>query len=233
VPRRERKRVTPRETALRFTPTAWAKLLFFCHYGDTEIGGFGISDPADLLLIRDFRSIHQVVSSVTVSFDDVAVADFYDEQVALGRQPREFSRIWLHTHPGESPTPSHTDEETFDRVFGDCDWAVMAILAKGGRTYARLRFHAGPGASLIIPVQVDYCQEFQASDWASWQEEYLLHVHPVPLAFVPAPREKLNRGNGHGLDPESRAIGRERQKLFEEIDLPDDLRWWEPPDSFS
>ena len=32
---------------LRFTPDAWAKLLFFCHYGDTEIGGFGVSAADD------------------------------------------------------------------------------------------------------------------------------------------------------------------------------------------
>ena len=181
--RKQREFVLPREPVLRFTPTAWAKLLFFCHYGDTEIGGFGISDPDDLLCIHGFQTVHQVVSSVTVAFDDVAVADFYEEQVDLGRKPQQFSRLWLHTHPGQSPMPSQTDEETFGRAWGACDWAVMAILARGGKTYARLRFNAGPGASLIIPVQVDYTQEFDGSDWEAWEQEYARHVHAQPLGL--------------------------------------------------
>ena len=35
---------------LSFTPYAWAKLVFLRNLGPTEIGGFGICDPADLLL---------------------------------------------------------------------------------------------------------------------------------------------------------------------------------------
>lgn len=51
------------------------------------------------------------------------------------------------------------DEQTFIRCFGGCDWALMGILGRTGRTYARLRFNAGPGTSLVIPTRVD---------WASW-----------------------------------------------------------------
>ena len=43
-----------------------------------------------------------------------------------------------------------TDEQTFDRVFGKCDWAIMAIIAKGGQSYARLRFGVGPHAEMEI-----------------------------------------------------------------------------------
>ena len=216
----------PREPVLRFTPTAWAKLLFFCHYGDTEIGGFGISDPDDLLLIRDFQTVHQTVSSVTVAFDDVAVADFYEEQVDLGRKPQEFSRLWLHTHPGQSPLPSQTDEETFGRAFGACDWAVMAILARGGKTYARLRFNTGPGASLIIPVQVDYTREFDGSDWEGWQQEYSLHVHAEPLEILAggkAPSALRDPPGDRHHDPHL-----DRQLLEVLGEDPRDARpWWE------
>ena len=155
--------VRPRNPTLRFTPTAWAKLEFFCHRGDTEIGGFGVSPANDPLLIEDFITVHQRVSAVTVAFDDTAVADFYDQQVDLGRQPHQFSRIWCHTHPGDSPNPSSTDEDTFARVFGGCDWAVMFILAKGGKTYARLRFNVGPGGHLLIPVEVDFAAPFHGN----------------------------------------------------------------------
>ena len=202
-PRQPRESNKPRERpaapVLRFSPTAWAKLCYFCHAGDTEIGGFGISHPDDLLLIEDFVTVCQKTTSVTVAFDDDAVADFYEDQVDQGRIPAQFSRVWLHTHPGNSAIPSSVDEDTFDRVFGNCDWAVMAILARGGQTYARLRFNVGPGGNLLIPVQVDYQIPFAGSEHAAWQAEYDINVHPEsrwtfgdlhPLA---SPRERRNR----------------------------------------
>ena len=79
------------------------------------------------------------------------------------------------------------DEETFGRVFNSCDWAIMAILARGGQTYARLRFNAGPGGPLLIPVQVDYEVPFAGSDHDAWAEEYVAHIFPE--TFVPMPTE--------------------------------------------
>jgi len=170
----------PSDPVLRFTPTAWAKLQYFCHRGDTEIGGFSIASADDLLLIRDFITVKQSVSVVSVCFDDEAVADFFDAQVDAGRRPEQFARTWVHTHPGHSPDPSATDEETFERVFGGCEWAIMAILARGGQTYARLRFNTGPGGQLLIPVMVDYSAAFGASDHEAWEEEYQANIHPEP-----------------------------------------------------
>ena len=42
---------------LRFLPSAWAKLLFLRDYGDTEVGGFGITAADDLLLIEDVQDL--------------------------------------------------------------------------------------------------------------------------------------------------------------------------------
>jgi proteasome lid subunit RPN8/RPN11 len=166
-------------SVLRFSPTAWAKLLYFCHAGDTEIGGFGVaSDPKDLLKIDEFITVKQSTSCVSVVFDDLSVADYFERQVDLGNKPEQFARVWLHTHPGDSPFPSATDEETFSRVFGKCDWAVMFILAKGGQTYCRLRFNGGPGAHLEIPVEVDYSRPFPGSDHEAWRAEFELNIHP-------------------------------------------------------
>ena len=180
-------RRTPSLPALRFTPTAWAKLLHVRDAGDTEVGGFGISAPDDLLLVEDIRLVRQTCTSVSVKFDDAAVADFFDEQVDLGRQPQECGRLWVHTHPGSSPAPSGTDETTFARCFGQSDWAVMFILAQEGQTYCRLRFNAGPGGSLEIPVRVDFTQPFPAADPAAWDREFLGTVTvaaPEPMALV-------------------------------------------------
>ena len=178
---------------LRFMPTAWAKLIYFCHRGDTEIGGFGLTHAEDPLLIEDFLTVRQQVSGVSVEFDDAAVADLFENQVDCGRRPDQFARIWCHTHPGNSPTPSMTDEETFHRVFGACDWAIMFILARGGRTYARLRFNTGPGGEILIPVAVDYRYAFPASDHAAWEAEYQVNIHSAPAVWESLTAERAQK----------------------------------------
>ena len=159
------------------TPYAWAKLLYLRDLGNTEVGGFGISSADDLLLVEDICLIKQSCTEVTVRFDDQAVADFFDTQVDAGLPPQRFARIWVHTHPGKSAHPSKTDEETFARCFGNADWALMFILARGGQTYARLRLNAGPGGELELPVEVDFAQSFPAAAPADWEQEYRLAVY--------------------------------------------------------
>jgi hypothetical protein len=169
---------------LRFSPTAWAKLLFLRDAGETEIGGFGIAPTDDLLLVEDIRLVKQTCTWVSAEFDDRSIAEFFDAQVDLGRKPEQFFRLFLHTHPGNSPQPSGTDEETFGRVFGRTDWAVMFILARGGQTCARLRYNVGPGVDVELPVELDFSRPFEASNWELWQEEYLANVQ------LPAPEPK-------------------------------------------
>lgn len=175
---RDSRQLRSHRPKLRFSPLAWAKLLFWRDIGSTEVGGFGISRPQDLLFVEDFVLIQQTCSPVNVIFQDDAVAEFFDRQIDAGRRPENFARIWIHTHPGISPAPSCVDEETFARVFGRSDWAVMAILARGGLSYARLQYHVGPGGSLNLPWEVDYQQPFPGTDWAAWQRDYAARVTP-------------------------------------------------------
>lgn len=162
--------------SLRFSPTAWAKLVFMRDMTDNEVGGFGITKSDDLLFVMDLILVQQKVTVVSVSFDDTSVADFFEHQVEQKRKPEQFARIWLHTHPGNSANPSMTDEDTFDRVFGKCDWSVMFILAQDGSSYARLHFKAGPGGDLKIPVYIDYGCQFDGSDFKGWAEQYKANV---------------------------------------------------------
>ena len=69
---------------LRFTPLAWAKLEFLCHAGDSEIGGFGITSKGDLLLVEDFVTVKQSTTAVSVKFEAIAVAEFFEDQVDAG-----------------------------------------------------------------------------------------------------------------------------------------------------
>lgn len=173
---RTRKRRPRCRPSLRFTPSAWAKLRFHRDCGPTEVGAFGIAAEDDPLLIEDVALVRQTCTAVTVKFDDASVADFFDQQIDQGRRPEQFARVWIHTHPGNSAEPSRTDERTFDRVFGHCDWAVMAILANGGARSARLRFNTGPAADVQIQTHVDWSRPFAGSDHQSWLAEYTQKV---------------------------------------------------------
>ncbi len=181
----------PTIPTLRFTPYAWAKLLFLRDYGNSEVGGFGITSADDLLLVEEIQLIQQHCTVATVKFDDESVADFFDAQVEQGRQPEQFARIWIHTHPGSSADPSGVDEETFMRSFGSVDWAVMFILALTGTTYSRLRFNIGPGGETEIPVQVDCQTDFPASNNTVWEQEYLNQVSITNDWFGPQPEESI------------------------------------------
>jgi hypothetical protein len=162
----------PATAALRFSPYAWAKFKYLRDKGDTEVGAYGITEKDDPLAIIDVIMIKQEASAAHVDFDDEAIADFFEDQVELGRKPSQFARIWLHTHPGNCAIPSSIDEDTFTRVFGRCDWAVMAILARGGDLSARLRYNTGVRAEFQIKVEIDYEIPFGASNHRAWSDEY-------------------------------------------------------------
>jgi hypothetical protein len=196
--RRKRSHETP---ALRFNPTAWAKLLYLRDFGDSEVGGFGISAADDPLYVEDIQLVRQTCDLASVAFDDKAVADFFDGQVDLGRRPEQFGRIWVHTHPGSCAQPSGTDHDTFARVFGRTEWALMFILARGGETFARLRFHVGPGGDVDLPVHVDYSRPFAASDHAAWQEEYLAAVQVIEPPLFGQRLLSLPLGAAAATDP--------------------------------
>ena len=175
--RRERGR--PAEPRLLFSPLAWLKLQYLCHAGPTEVAAFGLSTAGDPLHLEDVLVVKQRASAVSVAFDDGAVADLFDRMIDDGVEPARFGRIWLHTHPGSSVEPTGTDEATFARAFGACDWAVMAILGRTGRVSARLTFSAGPGGHLEIASAVDWFSwprdvERLAEELPDWERAYAL-----------------------------------------------------------
>jgi len=205
---------------LRFTPSAWAKLTWLCLKEPVEIGGFGVTDPADPLCVVEFVTVKQQADWASIRFEDSAVADYFDQQVDRGRRPEQFARIWIHCHPGDSPLPSGTDEETFARVFGHCQWAVMAILARTGKTYARLRFNVGPGGQILIPTEVDYRRPFPASDHAAWAAEFGANIQPFPRTPVSPIRVGGSfDDSGFDLGLPTSGPGRLEQSLTEEDEL--------------
>lgn len=158
--------------ALRFSPTAWSKLLYLRDRGVAEIGAFGIAPAQDPLLVTEVQLVRQQSSHDALTLDDASVADYFDEQVLLGRHPEQFARIWIRIQSGSSVEPSRIDEATCWRCFGRTDWIVLCLLGRNGQISARLRFHVGPGGWLRLPVSVDFRHPFAASAFADWEREY-------------------------------------------------------------
>lgn len=157
---------------IRFTPYAWAKLLFMRDKGPTEVAGYGISSLDDPLLVTDFQLVKQIAGPAHFEFDDEGLADF-SERMAFEHelQPAEYQRILIHTHPGNSATPSGTDETNFEDKMSDCSWAIMFILARGGETTCALKYK-NPALRVELGCMIDFSEEFDASDQEAWEEEY-------------------------------------------------------------
>lgn len=150
---------------LVFSWTAWSKLLAMLNFGDTEVGGFGITRKTDPLYVEEFQLLPQVSSVASVEFFEGDIQKFTWDMIDRNLDPENYFRVWIHTHPGQSPTPSGTDEETWRKVMGQAPWAVMFILAKGGSIYCR---HRRGNVETVIPVQVDYSTA--PNEW--WSEYF-------------------------------------------------------------
>ena len=134
----------PEKPKLVFANEAWHKLRYICRKAPTEIAGFGVSSVEDLLSVKEFHLLNQEASVAYVEIDDDAMAEFIDEQYAkFGRQPVETGRIWIHTHPSGSASPSGTDWRTFNKTFADCDWSVMMILSKSDDVTCHMQMRVG------------------------------------------------------------------------------------------
>lgn len=166
----------PAKQVLTFSLYAWAKLLFMRDIGQTEVGCFGITLEHDLFYVQDLRFIKQKCSGAHTKFDDEALNDLVVDELQAGRQPRQCQRIWIHTHPHMGADPSGTDEDTFERCFGKCDWAVMFIISKTEDTSCRLKANL-PNDNFVITQEIEHKIDFSGRNWTEedegeWRSEY-------------------------------------------------------------
>lgn len=170
---------------IKCSPYAWRKMQFLRDIGDTEVSFMAITPREQLNLIVDVRMPKQTGFSAYTEFDEEGLADFFEDMVDEGLHPEQFGRIWCHTHPGNSASPSMTDEETFKREFSAPNWGVMFILAKDNSWTCKLRYKCHPdlhdiagGSHLIkaMDFKVDwtaYCPEFNCESTNElWKAEY-------------------------------------------------------------
>ena len=147
------------KTSLRFTNAAWLLWKELCKQSQTEIGCWGIADHADdLLLVTRLYVPMQECTAASVEREADQTIAAMKWGLAEGLQPAQITRVWLHTHPGNSARPSSTDESYWAEHA--THGSVMGILAKGGETFARL---AVRGDDYSFDVEIPVCVEEDAT----------------------------------------------------------------------
>lgn len=153
--------------SLRFTPNAYYCWRALCLQASTEIGAFGwCSHEDDPLLVTSLWVPKQVCTPASVEREPDQTARCIAEGAAAGLHPGLCTRVWLHTHPGDSPEPSGTDEKYWDE-FSKQHGHVMGIMARGGRTFARLALRDVYCTDIEIPVSV--VPPADVTEWAKAQ----------------------------------------------------------------
>jgi len=173
--------------------------LWFRDNKDVEIGGFGISSKEDPLLVVDFILAPQTCGVCSTRFDPDGLSDMHFKMSELGYDPSEWYRIWIHTHPEMPAEPSCTDEWNLADVYGDHNWAVMAIVSKTGDHYARLVHNEGPPSAVRIDFgieTVDCSPPVTAVDVKSLIEEYDENVK-VMESWINEPPEYIGEQKGY------------------------------------
>lgn len=229
---------------LRISPKVWAKLKFFRDRGSSEISGFGISYRADPLYVVDFLTIKQQAAAASVEFDDDALNKYLDDMVKVGWHPSEVMRIWLHTHPGNSASPSSVDVNTFRDVFSGSDWSIMAILAKGGEFKAKFRYNItsggivgavfGSGKEADLEVRPDLSPPFDGvtqEEYDAWENEYVANIQTRSYNTNSHTVGDWNRGDNKGTEGFSHGGKREislkealqisTRSILEQEEIPD------------
>lgn len=156
----------------RVSPYAYQKILFMRDIGDSEVSGFAVTDENEPDLITDFHLIKQECTVVTTEMDSEGLADYLEDMVENGFQPGNCMRVWIHTHPGSSPNPSGTDEDTFKELSSKFAYFVMLIIAEKGAKFGRLAFSQGCGGTASVEWDVDWSVAGEAVDFDEWTDEY-------------------------------------------------------------
>jgi hypothetical protein len=191
---------------LRFSPYAYAQLVWLYDRSTYEVGAFGVSSINDPTYIRFLALPKQEVGAASVEFDEDDLPNYMDDMLDEGFQPCECFRIWIHTHPQMGPSPSGTDVSTFREAFGTPSWAIMCIYGKDDQFHAELRHSTGPNTPIALPspmdVVIDYAGEFEGvskEDAEEWEQEYVKNVRKrtYTVSSSASVSQKQHDNSGH------------------------------------
>jgi hypothetical protein len=103
----------------------------------------------------------------------------------------------------------------------------MFILARGGKTFARLRFNTGPGGQMPLPVEVDYRRPFAGSDLDAWKAEYKANIQEVAWLDVDDRMLLGPDAEEDGIFFHDREVitGAETERFFANAEDLEDMTW--------
>jgi len=139
------------------------------------------------ILVKELHILKQISdwASCEITKDGFLQYDRMMEERKL--EPHQYGRVWLHTHPGKSATPSKTDWENFRR-FQDYGWALMLILASDWTATGHLWIRDSYSAvGSVVPVDVALVLD---PPWLIQEDDWL---KDLKLVEEPAPRPTLYR----------------------------------------
>jgi len=117
-----------------------------------EVAAYGLC-YRNTLHVYDLFIPKQEGAMAEVDMDPNDLAQFQGDLIARGGHPRDALRVWLHTHPMESPQPSGTDMATWRETFSSYDYAVMGIMGNTGKVYFRIATGLG---DMRTEVELNY-----------------------------------------------------------------------------
>lgn len=171
------------------SPEAWVHWQVLCHAGSTEVAAFGVTSEHDPLYVERLWVPKQECTAAFCETEEGQFNDLLDWALDNQIAPSRVGRVWLHTHPGDSPGPSGTDEKTFETDFGGPDVAFMLILARGGQTSCRARFKSLKGATVEVPLAIRWSEVHKQfglpsdAQKAAWLEEYAQKVTATRVTY--------------------------------------------------
>lgn len=170
------------EPALRFSLKAHTQLQWFLQRTPNEVACWGVcEDPDDPLYVTRLYFPKQENSQAYVEMDDTSNLMMLSTMAKKDIHPYQCQRIWIHTHPGNSASPSGTDQKTLDRISEGCPWFVMFIMAKGGQYTCTLRCryqHPVTGSDLVEDTKLKTVfdrfprETMQPTDLDEWEAIY-------------------------------------------------------------
>lgn len=180
----------------KFTPYAYQKVIYLRDLGDTEVSFFCVVDENEPNVICDVQLVKQVGSVATTDMDGAGLTEYLSRMDDQGFSPGHCFRVWLHTHPGDSPEPSGTDWTQYEKLKTTYEypWFAMLIISRTGKKFGRMFFSQGPGGESEVKWDVDWGYPGEEVIFEDWDEEYKTYVEVSKPKIVHAAPTKYAKG---------------------------------------
>lgn len=125
-----------------FTHEAMEKQRHLVDLCEVEVGWLGtVERNANVFTVTEIHVFDQEVSAATTNLDASALSEYGAKLMEEERfDDIERIRYWGHSHHDMGTSPSAQDESTLLDTFGDCEYAIRAILNKKGRVEISICF---------------------------------------------------------------------------------------------